>query len=587
ESLGITTLSGFLILLPALLGGLFWPRANDIGCLFSLAVGALCWLLIQVLPYHTDWLIFARLIDTLQLSRLESGVACLLVASIALGLGSLLRPQTQAEQVRALECAVYDPEPILRVQRWDIRAAHVDDIEHALSKPLGAPIAAQQVQQALAELDMSWDETRPNQLTRLRERLNFNLSALLGPAVSQDILDRVLPYHARLDLPQIVVRHALEQRLDHEQSTGRLSGTAAELDALRRFHRQMLHELPIGVCSVNAQLTIMSWNRMMGELTGFGDEVVGWRISDIPNVWGSVLMQFMADSNQQAYRQTVQYDGYHYLVNLQRATVGEPDGQNQVLVIEDVTQMAELEKQLTHQDRLAAIGRLVAGVAHEIGNPVTGIAGLAQNLEDDFEDPEIQDASQKILEQTERIRNIVNALVGYARTDRLDQAQQQTLCLRDLVNEAMSLTRMGQRKSIRFINAVEADLHIAGYGPQLHQVFINLFGNAIDASADAAGQTESIRIHVSAHQNNQHIHIEIEDDGHGLPNGELRSKLFEPFVTTKQYGQGTGLGLSLVQGIISSHGGRIQLIDKTDYDQGRGVIVQISLPVIQPAEEHT
>lgn len=586
-SIGIVALNGFLVLLPALIGVLFWPRANDMGCVLSLLLGIASWGALQLAALPAE--MFTAVNITLLYSNnysphLDLGLISLGFATVGLVVGSLLSRQTDAEQTRALECAVYDPEPILRVQRWDIRARCVEDMEFALNPPLGAAIAAQQVQQALQDLNLSWDEQRPSQLTRLRERLNFNLSALLGPAVSQDILDRVLPYHARLDLPPIAVRHALEQRLDDEQPSGLLSGAAAELDALRRFHRQMLHELPIGVCSINAQFTIMSWNRMMSELTDFGDEVVGWRLADIPNVWGNVLMQFTLNTEQQIYRLAVQHGERHYLVNLQRATVGEPDDQNQVLVIEDVTQIAELEKQLTHQDRLAAIGRLVAGVAHEIGNPVTGIAGLAQNLEADFDDPEIRDTSQKILEQTQRIRSIVNALVGYARTDRLDQAQQQRLGLRDLVEESISLTRMGQRRPIRFINAIDADLQIAGYGPQLHQVFINLFGNAIDASLQQPAP-DGIRIHISAHQNNQHIHIEIEDDGSGLPSNELRGKLFEPFVTTKQYGQGTGLGLSLVQGIIGSHGGRIQLIDKTDYDQGRGVIVQITLPAIYAAEE--
>jgi signal transduction histidine kinase len=171
--------------------------------------------------------------------------------------------------------------------------------------------------------------------------------------------------------------------------------------------------------------------------------------------------------------------------------------------------------------------------------------------------------------------------VGYARTDRLDQAQRQALCLHNLVEGSMSLTRMGQRRRINFINTVDPDLYISGYGPQLHQVFINLFSNAIDASQD---QPKGIRIHVSAHKSSHQVHIEIEDDGMGLPDGDLRAKLFEPFVTTKQYGQGTGLGLSLVQGIINSHGGRIQLIDKMDYDQGQGVIVQLTLPAADHVE---
>lgn len=579
EILGSSVFSGFQVLLPALIGVLFWPRANRIGCLCSIILGAVAWLLLQLLPFHTD--VFGNHVGSrtfLSFKQEWLGLVSIGLSLLGLVVGSLLTKQSSSEQGRALECAVYDPEPILRVQRWDISATCVTEVEQALSQQLGRRIALQQVRLALNTLGMTRQEIRPEWLTRLREQLNYNLSALLGPAAAQDMLDQALPYQARIDMPQIVMRHSLEQQLDRQHEKSRLSGTAAELDALRRFHRQTLHELPIGVCSIDALQTIMGWNRAMSDMTGFNDEVIGWQLADLPAPWGPLLTRFMDQHEHQLYRQTVERYGRRYLVNLQRASLGDPEQQHQVLVVEDVTQVAELEIQVSHQDRLAAIGRLVAGVAHEIGNPVTGIAGLAQNLEADFDDPEIHEASTQILEQTQRIRHIVSALVGYARTDRLDQTQRQMLCLRALVEESMSLSRMGHRRRIHFLNTVDPDLFVSGYGPQLHQVFINLFSNAIDASPDAPAGSLGIRIHVSAHRNGQNTHIEIEDDGTGLPDGELRAKLFEPFVTTKQYGQGTGLGLSLVQGIINTHGGRIQLMDKTDYDQGQGVIVQLTLP---------
>ncbi len=587
EVLGASIFSGLQILLPALIGVLFWPRANQFGCLLSIVFGGVAWLFLQVIPFNTV------LLGDHSTLRMFGGIRQEWLGLFTIGLslfgliaGSLLTRQSGSEKGRALECAVYDPEPILRVQRWDISATCVSEIEQALSQQLGRRIALQQVRLALNSLGMTRQDTRPEWLTRLREQLNYNLSALIGPSAAQDMLDHALPYQARIDMPQIVMRHSLEQQLDRQRDGSRLSGAAAELDALRRFHRQTLHELPIGVCSIDAQQTIMGWNRAMTEMTGFNDEVIGWQLSDLPVPWGALLNRFMEQHEHQLYRQTVERYGRRYLVNLQRASLGDPEQQQHVLVVEDVTQVAELEMQVSHQDRLAAIGRLVAGVAHEIGNPVTGIAGLAQNLEADFDDPEIHEASTQILEQTQRIRHIVSALVGYARTDRLDQTQRQILCLRDLVEESMSLTRMGQRRRIHFLNTVDADLMVSGYGPQLHQVFINLFSNAIDASPDAPAGSQGIRIHVSAHRNGANTHIEIEDDGTGLPNGDLRAKLFEPFVTTKQYGQGTGLGLSLVQGIISTHGGRIQLIDKTDYDQGQGVIVQLTLPAADSPVEH-
>ena len=104
------------------------------------------------------------------------------------------------------------------------------------------------------------------------------------------------------------------------------------------------------------------------------------------------------------------------------------------------------------------------------------------------------------------------------------------------------------------------------------QVFVNLLSNARDASPPTS------HIIVEAHSNGNFVHIDVEDFGHGLPEGTIRSTLFEPFVTTKETGKGTGLGLALVHGIIGEHNGKIQLMDKADYDQGRGVIVQITLP---------
>ena len=102
-------------------------------------------------------------------------------------------------------------------------------------------------------------------------------------------------------------------------------------------------------------------------------------------------------------------------------------------------------------------------------------------------------------------------------------------------------------------------------------MFINLLSNARDAS------TQKGLVIIRADRHGKQVRIEIEDFGHGLPDGDIRANLFEPFVTTKPPGKGTGLGLALVHGIIEAHQGRIQLIDKRDYDQGQGVIVQISL----------
>ena len=239
-----------------------------------------------------------------------------------------------------------------------------------------------------------------------------------------------------------------------------------------------------------------------------------------------------------------------------------------------------LEQRLSHNERLASIGRLAAGVAHEIGNPVTGIACLAQNLKAENHDPELRDASQQILEQTQRISRIVQSLVGFARADSPSQSRE-GVEIRAVVEEAIQLLQLApEGRDFEFENACGAGVLVAGDSQRLTQVFINLLGNARDASPPGG------RIVTRASTHGPQVRIEIEDFGSGLPAGEIRNTLFEPFVTTKQTGKGTGLGLALVHGIVTEHEGRIQLIDKGDYDQGQGVIVQIVLPAWQDGEKY-
>ncbi len=574
--------TGLMVILPNFVGALFWSRANAKGAIFSLMLGLTCWILLQMLPF--------ALMDEQSLNQWFENdhhnqllVLTVLLSILGLIAGSLAWPQSLQEIARARECSLFNALQPGPTTHWSLTITSIEELERALTQQLGRRIALQQVTRGLQELEFSREEQSGPKLIQLRERILFNLSAVLGPALAQHLMDRALPYQATANLPDSMLRHSREQELDKETARYPLVGTAAELDELRRFHHQTLYELPIGVCSVDASLAVIGWNRAMTELTGFNEDVIGWYLGNLPAPWGPLLLGFATQEKPQWYRQHAEVNHKTRLFNLQKSTVGNVEGQSQaqqVLILEDITQVTELESQLRHQERLADIGRLVAGVAHEIGNPVTGIAGIAQNLEADFADPEIQDSSQQILQQTDRIRRIVSALVGYARTDKTDQDFRQALNLHQVVAESFQLIRLGRRLPLQLINAVDRDLYVFGYVHQLNQVFVNLLSNAIDAteSREDLPKLHPVRIHVSASTQEDMVYVEVEDDGIGLPNNAKKDTLFDPFVTTKPVGQGTGLGLSLVQGIIRSHGGDIQLIDKQAYNQGQGVVVHFSIP---------
>jgi PAS domain S-box-containing protein len=563
---------------PGIIGLLFWPRANQAGFVSGLAVGMLLWFVMLAMPFLLEWR--SLTLPGIDLSVASNpnywqmvGLGAVVINTIVNVMVSLATKQSPSEEIAAHTCAM---DTLRRPYRWELAVSSVQDLVKRLSEPLGRVTAEREVRLALNDLKMDDTETRPFSLRRLRDQIESNLSGLLGPTVAQDILDQHLPYKVREEQRRGEDIHYIETRL--EEYRDRLSGLAAELDALRRFHRQTLYDLPTGVCSLGRDMEVLSWNRAMMELTGISDEqAVGARLNSLPNPWRTLFTDFIRGPTAHIYRKQIESQGLPRWVSLNRALISDSDhhghGDSQVIVVEDVTELHMLESRLTHSERLASIGRLAAGVAHEIGNPVTGIAGLAQNLKAESEDAYIREASQQILEQTQRVTRIVQSLVGFARADSHLSNEREAVVVRDLVDEAIHLLQLSPTgRDYEFVNDCPPEVIVAGDSQRLTQVFINLLSNARDASPKGA------QVLVRAQLHGPSVSIEVEDFGSGLPPGDIRNNLFEPFVTTKETGKGTGLGLALVHGIIDEHYGRIQLVDKADYDQGQGVIVQVTLP---------
>ncbi len=565
-----------LQLAPGLLALLFWPRATRTGVTAGLSIGMLLWFITLATPslflpeFNSD-----HLLGLLTRNRLDHWQAMGLIATISnagiMLMVSLMGRQSDADREIAEACSV---DNLRSPVRWSLAAESVDAFVAALAPVLGPITAEREVRMALADIGLKPDERRPYALRRLRDQLNANLSGLLGPSVAQDLLDAQLPQTILPHSPGDDI-HFIESRL--EEYRDKLSGLAAELDILRRFHRQTLHDLPLGVCTLAGDLEVLSWNRAIMDITHCSDEmVIGSRLDSLPPPWNTVLMDFLHNPQAQQLRSRIEVDGITRWLNLHRAVIGDAAG-NQVLVMEDVTPLQQLESRLHHAERLAAVGRLAAGVAHEIGNPVTGIACLAQNLR--AEHPpghDTHETAADILEQTQRVTRIVQSLVGFARSEHHVGGEFETVPLAEVVQEAIQLLKLApEARFTDFRISIADNLLVHGDAQRLCQVFINLLSNARDAS------TQSGEILIRADRHGPKVRIEVEDFGHGLPDGEIRDTLFEPFVTTKPAGKGTGLGLALVHGIIEAHQGRIQLIDKRDYDQGTGVIVQITLPAGQ------
>src|SRR5690606_11750188 len=191
------------------------------------------------------------------------------------------------EKISADICSV---DNLRRQSRAGLTAGSAQEFITQLTKPLGARTATREVMQALRDLNMDKQDRRPQSLRQLRSRLEANLSGLLGPAIAHDLIDRFLPYTSVSNTATADVT-AIESRIEAYRSN--LSGMAADLDNLRRYHRQMLMDLPMGVCSLSADNQIIMWNHAMENITGTSsDEALGLHLSEIGDPWFALLDQF-------------------------------------------------------------------------------------------------------------------------------------------------------------------------------------------------------------------------------------------------------------------------------------------------------
>ena len=239
-----------------------------------------------------------------------------------------------------------------------------------------------------------------------------------------------------------------------------------------------------------------------------------------------------------------------------------------------------LEEELLQNERLASIGRLAAGVAHEIGNPVTGIACLAQNLEYETDPQEIRDMAQDILKQTERVTRIVESLMNFSHTGpHTAETKLSATNLADCVDEAIHLLTLDRAaQPVLFDNHCDRELLVLADSQRLLQVFINLLSNARDACGEDAA------VHIRATSDGSQVQIDVEDNGCGIP-PEWHSQVFEPFYTTKDPGVGTGLGLALVFSIMGDMNGKVHITSPLASGDRPGTRITLQLPLTSYGSE--
>jgi signal transduction histidine kinase len=248
-----------------------------------------------------------------------------------------------------------------------------------------------------------------------------------------------------------------------------------------------------------------------------------------------------------------------------------------VIVFSDLTTLKQLEAEKRRAERLAALGALASGLAHEIKNPLVAIRTFAELLPERFSDPEFRESfSQVALTEIERIDHLVARLRGFVVPATNTLAP---LDLRDPIEDTLILLRaqLEQKRITLTRNLGDISAHVAGDLPQLKQLFLNILLNSLEAMEPGGTLTVRLTRHPSPEP--PHVSIEISDSGHGIQFHVL-STLFDPFVTTKP--NGTGLGLALCRGIADAHGATIRAQNNRDRS---GATIILTFPLIDtPAQ---
>jgi two-component system, NtrC family, sensor kinase len=243
-------------------------------------------------------------------------------------------------------------------------------------------------------------------------------------------------------------------------------------------------------------------------------------------------------------------------------------------VLTDITDSAVLRDKLLHAEKMAAVGQLVSGVAHEVNNPLTAILGFADLL---MENPELHETARKdlrvILQEAQRTKQIVQNLLSFARQmpPQRDAVQLNTILHRTVQLRSYDFTSHG----VDIVENLDEDLpEVIGDAQQLQQVFLNIVNNAYDAVHEVGHPG---RIEIMSTKAGESVEVCFRDNGNGISHPD---KIFDPFFTTKEVGKGTGLGLSICYGIVKEHGGEI-LCHNNIGGQGATFIVRL------PAASHT
>jgi PAS domain S-box-containing protein len=361
-----------------------------------------------------------------------------------------------------------------------------------------------------------------------------------------------------------------------------LKAKIGEYERLKEFSENIVESINVGILAAGLDDRVESWNTQMERLSGIGrEDAVGRTFAELfPPALVEQLERTRGEMRiHHLDKFTLEAAGRSEATfNIAIAPLISRDMQQigRLVIFDDITDRAELERRLVQADKLSSIGLLAAGVAHEVNTPLAVISTYAQMLSKQVGDDEQKSRMlDKISRQTFRASEIVNSLLNFSRTTSSELGEVQ---LNKVIQETLSLLEHQMKKAgVEVRMTLEPELEpVRGNPGKLQQVFLNLFLNARDAMEQTGARGGVLEV-VSRRGTNG-VEVDVIDTGTGIAPEHL-SRIYDPFFTTKGAKKGTGLGLSVTYGIIQEHGGAIEALSRP----GEGTCFHLEFPAIRRA----
>jgi Na+/proline symporter/signal transduction histidine kinase len=575
--IGLKSFEAVTIFAPSFLLGLYWKTGNKKGAVAGILGGFTVWIYTLMIPAlmqagliakdgFLEYIFSSTILNPNALFGLEGldrwshSLFWELLVNILLYVSvSIFTKQTDAETKQTIVFVdTYSP---LQLGLSDSPKSIID-IENLLAKYIGSKDASSVVDKFLVTNKIKRENISNEWLIRLRGEAEKALSGVLSPSISSLIFkdNTVLTHDEKVQISDSVRKISSSLRLSRQE----LAEKNRQLAMLKEFSENIIESIPLGVATLDESLRVRYWNEAMEIITDIhNSEALNMQADHLLKCLDINLFVPEVKQGEIICKRNLRNEPQMTLKVYLSKLTGNQKGY--VLVMEDVTEKKKIEEELFRTTKHASIGRLAAGVSHEIGNPLASISSLVQELFAENLSSFVSDSLGTVNMHINRIARIVRSLGDFAR---LYPREKVSTNLKEILQNTIDLVRYDKNFKKIQINTEIDDLPPITINPdEMQQVFLNLMLNARDAMPDGGSLTISIR------GNNGYTEAVFTDTGTGIDHNN-RDKLFDPFFSTKGPAKGTGLGLSICYSIVKDHGGSIEV----DSVKGGGTSFIIKIP---------